>query len=165
MCALRERAIVTLAPAPAVRAQPANEVARGLPAIGSTSTASSDEDDKAPPPCNIVLQMSRGSGPPSASGADALERVPALREIIASKYEVERVLGVGGMGVVIAARHMQLAFGSQAMRPRETSGETSMPADSAALLVRCQLALVTAALLKEMGVEVRAIVAGLKPAT
>jgi serine/threonine-protein kinase len=52
--------------------------------------------------------MSRGSGPPSASGADALERVPALGEIIASKYEVERVLGVGGMGVVIAARHMQL---------------------------------------------------------
>ena len=29
-------------------------------------------------------------------------------DVIAGKYEVERVLGVGGMGVVVAARHLQL---------------------------------------------------------
>ena len=29
-------------------------------------------------------------------------------EVIASKYRVERVLGVGGMGVVVAARHLEL---------------------------------------------------------
>jgi len=29
-------------------------------------------------------------------------------DILASKYLVERVLGVGGMGVVVAAKHMQL---------------------------------------------------------
>lgn len=34
--------------------------------------------------------------------------VPAPGEMIAAKYEVERVLGVGGMGVVIAARHVHL---------------------------------------------------------
>jgi serine/threonine-protein kinase len=36
------------------------------------------------------------------------EGVPASGEIIADKYEVERVLGAGGMGVVVAARHVQL---------------------------------------------------------
>jgi eukaryotic-like serine/threonine-protein kinase len=29
-------------------------------------------------------------------------------EILAGKYQVERVLGVGGMGIVVAARHLQL---------------------------------------------------------
>src|SRR5450432_2363914 len=29
-------------------------------------------------------------------------------DILAGKYQVERVLGVGGMGVVVAARHLQL---------------------------------------------------------
>src|SRR5580658_3214962 len=32
----------------------------------------------------------------------------ALGDQIAGKYEVERVLGAGGMGVVVAARHLQL---------------------------------------------------------
>ncbi len=31
-------------------------------------------------------------------------------DVIASKYSVERVLGQGGMGVVVAARHQQLGF-------------------------------------------------------
>jgi serine/threonine-protein kinase len=49
---------------------------------------------------------------PSAGGSgDAsggLTGVPAVGEVIAAKYQVERVLGVGGMGVVVAARHLQL---------------------------------------------------------
>ncbi len=36
------------------------------------------------------------------------DRVPAVGDIIASKYEVLQVLGAGGMGVVVAARHQQL---------------------------------------------------------
>jgi serine/threonine protein kinase len=34
--------------------------------------------------------------------------MPAVGDVIAFKYKVERILGVGGMGVVLAARHMQL---------------------------------------------------------
>jgi eukaryotic-like serine/threonine-protein kinase len=34
--------------------------------------------------------------------------LPQIGERILGKYEVERVLGVGGMGVVVAARHLQL---------------------------------------------------------
>lgn len=40
-------------------------------------------------------------GPPGAAG---------VREgdVLAGKYRVERVLGAGGMGVVVAAHHIQL---------------------------------------------------------
>jgi serine/threonine-protein kinase len=38
----------------------------------------------------------------------ALSEAPAPGEVIASKYRVERVLGAGGMGVVVAAHHLQL---------------------------------------------------------
>lgn len=52
----------------------------------------------------------------SASGTGSvdlqpdLESVAGVREgdVLAGKYRVERVLGVGGMGVVVAARHIQL---------------------------------------------------------
>ncbi len=37
-----------------------------------------------------------------------LEGLPVQGQILASKFEVERVLGVGGMGVVVAARHLHL---------------------------------------------------------
>ncbi len=42
-----------------------------------------------------------------ASGGSRLA-LPAPGEIIAAKYEVIRVLGAGGMGVVVLARHIQL---------------------------------------------------------
>src|SRR5690606_14511233 len=34
--------------------------------------------------------------------------LPAIGEVIAQKYRVEAVVGTGGMGVVVAARHLQL---------------------------------------------------------
>ena len=39
---------------------------------------------------------------PSASPSDA--RRPRPGDVVAGKFEVERVLGAGGMGVVVAAR-------------------------------------------------------------
>jgi eukaryotic-like serine/threonine-protein kinase len=38
----------------------------------------------------------------------ALPDVPAVGQVIAEKYRVEGILGVGGMGVVLGARHLQL---------------------------------------------------------
>src|SRR5258708_29974135 len=39
---------------------------------------------------------------------DDLTGVPKKGDLIAGKFEGERVLGVGGMGVVVAARHVHL---------------------------------------------------------
>jgi eukaryotic-like serine/threonine-protein kinase len=40
--------------------------------------------------------------------AAELESLPGRGEVIADKYVVDRLLGTGGMGVVLAARHLQL---------------------------------------------------------
>src|SRR5688572_9829029 len=45
------------------------------------------------------------------SGSTAESRrpgVPAVGEVIAQKYRVESIVGAGGMGVVVSARHLQL---------------------------------------------------------
>src|SRR6185436_12671425 len=34
--------------------------------------------------------------------------IPAVGQEVAGKYKIERVLGVGGMGVVLAAKHLRL---------------------------------------------------------
>src|SRR5690242_15522364 len=41
-------------------------------------------------------------------GDDDLAGIPKAGDLIAGKFEVERVLGIGGMGVVVAARHVHL---------------------------------------------------------
>ncbi|MBL8714414.1 MAG: serine/threonine protein kinase [Myxococcales bacterium] len=49
----------------------------------------------------------RGSGR-SGEGPDGAGSTPRPGDLIDGKYRVERVLGVGGMGVVVAARHQRL---------------------------------------------------------
>ena len=45
---------------------------------------------------------------PIAHHLIALPDIPAVGDVIAEKYRVEGILGVGGMGVVLGARHLQL---------------------------------------------------------
>jgi len=46
--------------------------------------------------------------PPPESSSSGVDMPVEVGEVLAGKYKVEDVLGVGGMGVVVAARHMQL---------------------------------------------------------
>ncbi len=57
--------------------------------------------------------------------ADSAEEIAGVREgqIIAGKYRVERLLGVGGMGAVVSAQHLQLGsrFAIKFLLPRRLS--------------------------------------------
>src|SRR5678816_4399193 len=48
------------------------------------------------------------SSPPPSSSGSGVDMPVDIGEVLAGKYKVEHVLGVGGMGVVVAARHIQL---------------------------------------------------------
>jgi serine/threonine protein kinase len=63
--------------------------------------------------CDEVLrlwtQRDLGKAAATASApAPSAGRPPGPGDILASKYRVERVLGIGGMGMVVAATHLQL---------------------------------------------------------
>ncbi len=79
---------------------------------------------------NGAPDPSGGDAAAPASGArpaeEAPEGVPALGEILAGKYRVERVLGVGGMGTVVAAMHLQLGerVALKFLHPSMTTPET-----------------------------------------
>jgi eukaryotic-like serine/threonine-protein kinase len=45
---------------------------------------------------------------PSSQGSDYVEGIPKPGEVIAGKYRVDRLLGAGGMGAVVAATHLVL---------------------------------------------------------
>ena len=55
--------------------------------------------------------------------------IPRPGEIIAAKYEVERVIGAGGMGVVLAARHRQLGQRVAIKFMREDAARDASAAD------------------------------------
>jgi serine/threonine-protein kinase len=54
--------------------------------------------------------LEAGGAPPGAVMQGGSSNVAGVQEgdVLAGKYRVERVLGVGGMGVVVAAQHIQL---------------------------------------------------------
>ena len=47
-------------------------------------------------------------GPANPSGSAFAPGLPPLGALVAGKYRVEQILGVGGVGVIVAARHEQL---------------------------------------------------------
>ena len=49
-----------------------------------------------------------GSGQAKSSDVVELEGLPHAGEVIAGKYRIEKVIGAGGMGVVVVARHLLL---------------------------------------------------------
>jgi serine/threonine protein kinase len=80
--------------------------------------------------------------PPTPDGARASrpgahaavgDDVPAPGDVIAGKYEVERVLGVGGMGFVVSARHLQLG---QRVAVKFMRGEAARDPNAASRFLR-----------------------------
>ncbi len=55
----------------------------------------------------LLLAMNDVAEDP-ADDSEYADRLPARGEILADKYEVEEVIGRGGMGTVVAARHVRL---------------------------------------------------------
>jgi len=99
---------VLLEVAPLVREE-RPEAPLGLEALVEQMLAKEPKDR--PSASEVVRAVSElESALPAGGAVDRVEAAPGLFEgdVIAGKYRVERRLGEGGMGVVIAARHMEL---------------------------------------------------------
>jgi eukaryotic-like serine/threonine-protein kinase len=77
--------------------QPVPQIPRELPPL---------VDDSPSSPSHIGPRGSTASL--SSLSKQGIQLPFELGEIIADKYSIERVLGVGGMGIIVAARHLQL---------------------------------------------------------
>ncbi|MGO9707956.1 MAG: serine/threonine-protein kinase [Polyangiaceae bacterium] len=66
-------------------------------------------------------------------GQESLAGIPRPGEVLVGKYRVERVLGVGGMGAVVAATHLQL---EEQVAIKFLHAETAMNAESVARFLR-----------------------------
>ena len=64
-----------------------------------------DDNNATPGAFDLGASATTPSSPPRALGT---QNLPRAGELLAGKYLVDRVLGAGGMGVVVAARHTQL---------------------------------------------------------
>jgi serine/threonine protein kinase len=83
--------------------------------------------------CRDVLALwtrapaSSQADPPGSSPKSSIVYPPRPGDVLAGKYEVERVLGVGGMGVVLAARHvhMERTVALKLMLPHAMSSDST----------------------------------------
>ncbi|HZU82434.1 MAG TPA: serine/threonine-protein kinase, partial [Polyangiaceae bacterium] len=80
------------------------------------------------------MTADRGLLPPTDDGLGERSRaddasIPHPGEVVAGKYEIERVLGRGGMGVVVSARHLQLGHRVAIKFKRRAADAESTPAE------------------------------------
>ncbi|XXX76404.1 serine/threonine-protein kinase [Sorangium sp. So ce134] len=89
----------------------------GLPRVAPKAVALPEDGIRAAPAVN-------------GRGGDTLPALEAIRpgDVIAGKYRVERTIGAGGMGVVLAAEHLELheRVALKLMRPEATESEEAM---------------------------------------
>jgi serine/threonine-protein kinase len=73
------------------------------------STLPSGDDDAYLKAVAQAVSSASALAPEERTIVDGIrESIPEAGQVLAGKYRVERVLGAGGMGVVVAARHLQL---------------------------------------------------------
>ncbi len=82
--------------------------------VSELARSAAPPNDSLEPALAITAPASSGSGSgapvaPKRTGAGAAVGPVRVGDILAGKYVVERVLGMGGMGVVVAAMHRELA--------------------------------------------------------
>ena len=87
-------------------AAPDNAGERGERGKDGGASGSSNEDAGLRVPGRGATPLGAPLTQPGTQPANALEVSPG--DVLAGKYRVERILGIGGMGVVVSAHHVQL---------------------------------------------------------